>query len=236
MNKIIIDEDFWNIFPDAQINIMLLKDINNHPKENQTDFYDNMLEQAGDKAQKYLTNESFKDNLVVANWREAYQNFKKKKGARSSIEALLKRVDQGKGVGSINPLVDLYNSISLEYGVPVGGEDTDAIKGDLHLGVAKGGEAFYPLGDDKNEPALLGEVLYYDDDGAVCRCLNWRDGKRTMLTDDIKNAVMVMESVNKEQNEIIDEAMLQLQKSIKDNLNVEGKIFKLNKDNSVIGE
>ena len=42
-------------------------------------------------------------------WRQAFTKFKTKKGARSSIEALLKRVSQGRECNLINPLVDLYN-------------------------------------------------------------------------------------------------------------------------------
>ena len=56
-----------------------------------------------------------------------------KKGARASIEALLKRVSQGKTFDPINPLVDIYNSVSLEYAVPCGGEDLDQIAGQMHL-------------------------------------------------------------------------------------------------------
>jgi len=44
-----------------------------------------------------------------------------KKGARSSTEALLKRVSQGREFNPINPLVDVYNSVSLSYAVPCGG-------------------------------------------------------------------------------------------------------------------
>jgi DNA/RNA-binding domain of Phe-tRNA-synthetase-like protein len=38
-------------------------------------------------------------------------------------------------------LVDVYNSISLRYGVPVGIEDRDKIAGDMHLGKAKAAKA-----------------------------------------------------------------------------------------------
>ncbi len=62
-----------------------------------------------------------------------------------TIEALLKRC-QGRKFEPIEPLVDVYNSISLSYGVPVGIEDRNKIAGNLHLGVAKGGEAFRPVG------------------------------------------------------------------------------------------
>ena len=48
---------------------------------------------------------------------------------------------------------------------------------------------------------LWREVIYYDDEGAVCRCLNWREAQRTMLTEDSQNVVAVMEAINPEQIE-----------------------------------
>jgi DNA/RNA-binding domain of Phe-tRNA-synthetase-like protein len=82
---------------------------------------------------------------VIAVWREAFRKFKTRKGARASIEALLKRVQNGGRIGNINPLVDIYNSISLKYGLPCGGEDMDTFSGDLRLTTADGSEPFVPL-------------------------------------------------------------------------------------------
>ena len=129
-------------------------------------------------------------------WREAYQRFKTKKGARCSIENLLKRVLKGNPVGSITPSVDIYNAVSLKYALPVGGEDIDSFEGDLRLGITEGGDAFCALGEDENDPTLAGELCYRDDAGAVCRCWNWRDGRRTALSDDSKSAFLVIECVD----------------------------------------
>lgn len=90
----------------------------------------------------------------MTNGERLYQQFKKKKGARASVEALLKRADQGRTFEPINPLVDVYNSVSMTYGVPVGIEDRDKITGDMHLGIAKGGEAFDSVGDGKMSQPL----------------------------------------------------------------------------------
>ena len=129
-------------------------------------------------------------------WRDAYQKFKTKKGARCSVENLLKRVLKGNPVGSINPSVDIYNTISLKYALPVGGEDIDAMAGDIRLGITEGGDSFLALGDEEEAPTLEGELCYRDDAGAICRCWNWRDGVRTALTDDSQKAFLIIESVD----------------------------------------
>ena len=112
------------------------------------------------------------------------------------LEAMLKRVSRGDHIGNINPLVDIYNVISLKYGLPVGGEDMDKFDGDIRLTIADGSEDFVTLGSDRSEPPYPGEVIYKDSAGAICRCFNWRESVRTMLTDDTANAFMCIETVD----------------------------------------
>lgn len=142
--------------------------------------------------------DTISENAPVKAWREAYRLFKTKKGARCSIENLLKHVLKGKPVGHITPAVDIYNTVSLTYALPVGGEDLHAIEGDLRLKVTDGGDAFLPLGEEADDPTLPGELAYIDDAGAVCRCWNWRDGVRTALSDDSADAFLAIECVEPE--------------------------------------
>lgn len=209
MGKFVIDETFWEIFPDAEIGVVLAMGI-----DNTMDGRDDILseirvvcEQSQQHAQQYVIAAVWSENPVIRVWRDAYRQFKTKKGVRSSIEALLKRVATQKDIGSINPLVDIYNAISLGYGLPCGGEDLDAIQGNLGLTVTAGHDPFLALGDDEDDPTLPGEICYLDDRGAVCRCLNWRDGQRTMLTDKTTNAFLVMESLDPERSTHLRDAL-----------------------------
>lgn len=194
VQKMIIDQTLFDLFPDAQVYYFIVKNIDNKQNPQNLLLSEHLLKEAKEKAKKYINNENFSDSEVVAKWRGIYSKFKKKKGARSSIEAMLKRVKQEREFHPINPLVDIYNSVSLSYGVPCGSEDLDKIDGDMHLGVTRGNDDFWPLGSDKNEPTLEGEVCYYDQAGAICRCWNWREAQRTMLTEDTKNAIVIIES------------------------------------------
>lgn len=214
MKRVVVDESFWDVFPEAEIAIMYVDGIDNHDTDENKAERAELLKRATAESAKFTKEETFRDNPVVAQWREAYAKFPKRKGARASVEALLKRASQGHVFEPIEPLVDVYNSISLRYGVPVGIEDRDKIAGDMHLGKAKGGESFQPVGADKDDPGREGEILYYDDAGAVCRSLNWRDAQRTMLTSDSKNVVIVMEAINEEQIQRTHEAMDELKQLI----------------------
>lgn len=194
MKKFIIEEEFWSLFPKAKIGVIICEGIDNSVKNKL--IYEEMLSKAEIEAQKFFQSDEFSNNSVIAVWREAYQIFKTKKGARSSIEALLKRVKNGNHIGTINPLVDIYNSISLKYGLPCGGEDIDNFVGDLRLTKALGNEQFIILGTEENASPYEGEIIYKDDAGAICRCWNWREAKRTMLTENTKNAFLCIELVD----------------------------------------
>ena len=193
MKKLVAENSFWELFPDAAIGILAVRDM--RPAEDAAAVA-RLLRDANEQANRHLTSNTISENEAVRVWRETYRMFKTKKGARCSIENLLKRVLKGNPVGSITPSVDVYNAISLKYALPVGGEDLDSLAGDLRLGVTEGGDAFLPLGEDAEDPTLPGELCYRDDEGAVCRCWNWRDGQRTALTDDSANAILVVECVD----------------------------------------
>lgn len=216
MKKIIIENDFWDIFPEAKIGVVVCRGINNFIQDDKK--YENMILNAEKEAMNYLENVNFSDNEVIKVWRDAFKKFKTKKGARASIEALLKRIYNGNHLGTINPLVDIYNSISLSYALSCGGEDIDKFVGDIRLTKAVGNENFITLGSNESAQPYEGEIVYKDDKGAICRCLNWRESVRTMLTENTKNAILCMELVDNERIKDLKNALEELGGRIKDNL------------------
>ncbi|MEG0774069.1 B3/4 domain-containing protein [Clostridium sp.] len=214
MKKFVIKDEFWSLFPSARIGVVVCHDIDNTIKDEAA--YKEMLLSSEKEALKYLQNAEFSGNEVIKVWREAFQKFKTKKGARSSIEALLKRIHNGNHLGTINPLVDIYNSISLRYALPCGGEDMDKFSGDITLTKAVGNEEFVTLGTDKNEPPYEGEIIYKDNEGAICRCWNWRESVRTMLTENTKNAFLCIELVDEKRTEEFENALKDLEKIVQD--------------------
>ncbi|MBY0085734.1 B3/4 domain-containing protein [Brevibacillus sp. M2.1A] len=208
MSKFLIEDDFWSLFPHAKIGIVICQGIDNSRRD--VEKYEKLLQEAEKEAHKFFTLEEFSSNPVISVWREAFQKFKTKKGARCSIEALLKRVKNGNPIGTINPLVDIYNSISLRYGLPCGGEDIDTFVGDIRLTQANGNEPFIPLGQDENASPYEGEIVYKDDVGAICRCWNWREAQRTMLTEHTKNAFLCIELVDETRSDEFHMALKEL--------------------------
>lgn len=187
-----IDESFRSLFPEAYVGVIVGREIDNQRSQVEAA---RLLEAAVVEANDTLGDADLASHPAVAPWRDAYRRFGVKPTAhRSSIEGLLRSI-RSRGVSSINPLVDLYNAVSLRYLLPCGGEDLDAIRGDLRLTVATGGEMFVPLGGTEAMPPQPGEVVYADDVGIVCRAWNWREAERTKLTETTRRAVLVVEAL-----------------------------------------
>jgi DNA/RNA-binding domain of Phe-tRNA-synthetase-like protein len=232
MKKFVIEDEFWNLFPSAKIGVVICHGIDNSIKDKEK--YKEMVLKGEEEALKHLEDSEFSNNQVIKVWREAFKKFKTKKGARSSIEALLKRVHNGNHIGTINPLVDIYNSISLKYALPCGGEDIEKFIGDIRLTRAIGNEEFIPLGTDENSPPYEGEIVYKDNGGAICRCWNWREAVRTMLTENTKNTFLCIELVDESRFEEFENALNDLARTIQENLGGTCKISILDVNNKEI--
>ena len=154
----------------------------------------------------------------IAAWREAYRRFgAKPKDHPSSIENLARRVLKGWQVPHVNRLVDLYNAISLETLLPAGGEDMDAIEGDVELTLAGGNEPpVRLLGEAEARPPKPGEVIYRDRAGAICRRWNWKEADRTKLTETTRNAILVIEGLPPATREDVSAAVEELARRVRE--------------------
>ncbi|MFI6684866.1 B3/4 domain-containing protein [Streptomyces sp. NPDC050485] len=157
-----------------------------------------LLDDAASRLAERLGGRAPHEDPHIIAWREAYTAFGSKPNrTRNSAEALAKRALADGGLPRINRLVDVYNAISVAHLVPVGGEDTDHIKGAMRLVRATGQEPFHTVagGDPAVEHPDAGEVVWCDDEGVTCRRWNWRQGVRTRLTEESVNALFLLEGM-----------------------------------------
>ncbi|GAA1376533.1 B3/B4 domain-containing protein [Streptomyces beijiangensis] len=157
-----------------------------------------LLDEAARRLAERLDGRAPHEDAHIAAWRETYSAFGSKPNrTRNSAEALAKRALADGGLPRINLLVDAYNAISVAHLIPVGGEDTDHIKGGMRLIRATGEESFVTVagGERTVEHPDAGEVVWCDDEGVTCRRWNWRQGVRTRLTEESVNAVFLLESL-----------------------------------------
>lgn len=155
-----------------------------------------LLQAAEASAGLILADRSVTELPHVAAWREAYQAFGAKPNrTRNSLEALLRRVPSG--LPRVNRLTDIYNAISILHQVPLGGEDLTQYRGAPCLVRATGQEPFDTSsnGEAVTEYPEPGEVVWSDDAGVTCRRWNWRQGRRTQLTNDTTIALFILDAL-----------------------------------------
>ncbi len=110
-----------------------------------------------------------------------------------SVINLIKRTRGGTDLPFVNPLVAVFNCISLRCLAPCGGDDLAVVTGDLRLGFAAGTERYVPLGKpDALETPPAGEVIYMDTGNAdvFCRAWCWKNGDRSKLTPETNAAAI----------------------------------------------
>jgi DNA/RNA-binding domain of Phe-tRNA-synthetase-like protein len=184
LERVVVDEAVLELRPDFAVLVMTAEGLANGLSDRVSEEW---LAEAAGKADA--------GDPHVEAWREAYRAFgAKPQRTRPSVDALLRRAD---ALPSINRVVDAYNAVSVEYALPIGGEDLDAYQGPARLVRATGDEPFDVVagGEPAVEHPNAGEVVWRDDAGVTCRRWNWRQCVRTRLTEDTKNALFLLESL-----------------------------------------
>ena len=206
----IIDPKIWEMFPDFFISSVVIRGAMNSAAADM-DF--------SDKPEKALI------DAHLQSWAEAYRETgEKHKKTPSSAYALIKRYEKTGELPVINPIVDLYNRISIEYGIPAGGEDIDKYQGVPTLKVSDGTDPFETTksGEVITENPREGEIIWRDEIGVTCRRWNWRQGPRTRIDETTKNFWFVLEALPPFDETVVKAATMALVEGIrKDNPNAE---------------
>jgi DNA/RNA-binding domain of Phe-tRNA-synthetase-like protein len=136
----------------------------------------------------------------IASWHAAYRKFgTNPRRARPSVEALGRRVAKSGTMPRITPAVNAYNLVSLQYGVPAGAFDLDALGASVEIRPARENDVFTPLGEpgEREEPKV-GEIVYAQGTDVLTRHWNHRDSDLTKVTAESRNIVFMMERVSAE--------------------------------------
>jgi DNA/RNA-binding domain of Phe-tRNA-synthetase-like protein len=188
-----LDAGIGELRPDYRALIILADRLTAGPSDEASE---TVLAAAERRAVARLAQTPLAEDPHVADWRAAFKAFGvKPQRFRPGFESLLRRVEQG--LPRVDRLTDVYNAVSIDFAVPIGGEDLDRYQGPMRLVRATGDEDFDTV--DEGAPAvqhpLAGEVVWRDDAGVTCRCWNWRQCVRTRLTGDTRRAVFVLDAL-----------------------------------------
>lgn len=201
-NKLLIDylgkasvaPEVFELRPDYRCLLIAVEGIAPAPSDESSEA---LLVRAEQSATKALEGTPVEELPHIASWREAFGAFGAKPNrTRNSAEALIRRATSG--LPRINRLTDIYNALSVVHQVPFGGEDLSKYQGAPKLVRANGSENFDTTADGEliTENPDVGEVVWCDDAGVTCRRWNWRQGKRTQLTDDSTSALFILDALD----------------------------------------
>ena len=188
-----VEDEVFALRPDYRAALLAVDGLVPGPSDEAGDA---LLQQAEAAARRALGERPVEQLPHVAAWRDAYRAFgAKPQRTRNSLEALLRRASSG--LPRVNRLTDLYNAVSVLHQVPLGGEDLSRYRGAPRLARATGAEAFdtTAAGEPVIEHPEPGEVVWCDDAGVTCRRWNWRQGRRTGLTEDTTTALFVLDAL-----------------------------------------
>lgn len=188
-----IDQAIFEKYPGYAVLVIYASGVTNSESTGQSVA---MLREAETQARETFGGEKPTSHPHVVAWREAYRSFGSKPSKYlSSVEALLGRTLKGNDLPAINAIVDLYNAVSINHVLPVGGEDRDALTSDLVLKLADGSEPFDAMSTGEIEHPDPGEVVYADSTGVTCRRWNWRQCARTQITPETNNIYFILDSL-----------------------------------------
>jgi DNA/RNA-binding domain of Phe-tRNA-synthetase-like protein len=218
-----VTETIFRLFPDAILGVITAHGIDNTGGDGAIL---NALRHEEARVRERLAGIQVAEHPHIAPWREAYRKFgAKPKDHPSSIENLVRRALKGLPLQSINPLVDIYNTVSLRHLVPAGGEDLERTEGDVLLTFAADDEPpVLLLGEAEPRPPKPGEVIYRDGAGAICRRWNWKEADRTKLTAATKHAFLVIEGLPPVGRDLVERACEDLAALVRENCGGEAAV------------
>ncbi|MFM8772327.1 MAG: B3/4 domain-containing protein [Actinomycetota bacterium] len=193
MDAVSVDASVQELRPDYRALIVMARGLRGGPSDPASDAF---LRDAEQSAIARLGGAPPEELPEIAAWREAFLAFGvKPRVARSSVEALLRRV--AAGLPRIDRLTDIYNAISISHLLPLGGEDLDRYAGPPRLVRTSGHEPFDTVADGSpvTDHPEVGEVAWRDDLGITCRRWNWRQCVRTRLTPETVNALFILDAL-----------------------------------------
>jgi DNA/RNA-binding domain of Phe-tRNA-synthetase-like protein len=130
-------------------------------------------------------------------WRRAFTRMGLKPTQyRSASESLLRRFRKEGSLPQIHPLIDLCNSVSLAFAIPVAVFDVAKVAEHLEVRYADGSERYESFGGDLDSPEA-GEVIFADAAGrAHARRWTNRQSASSAVSAETNDVVIVAEALH----------------------------------------
>lgn len=200
--KFYVTDDVFEKMPNVFFGLVSVYGVDNHKDYSEIE---KELEKSIHSCEEHFEGKKVKEEIELKPYRDAFANLGMNPNKfMSSIEALLTRISKKKGFPSINPIVDLGNTISLKHYLPIGAHDLDSmIDYEFCVRVATDKDVFIPFGETEPENVDEGEVVYATKNQIRTRRWIWRQGEAGKITSDTKNLLFIIDGFMENKEEVL---------------------------------
>lgn len=215
-----VSKDIFDKLPDAVFGVVAVTGIDN---TREVPAIEKLLADNAEACHKYFeeAGTKAKEDPVVVPYREAFRELGINPSRYScSIEALMDRIAKGKGMPSINPIVDLGNAVSLKYKLPIGAHDIYSfVKEDgtgrgsedsgLEVRLATAEDTFVPFGAEEGEfdNPEVGEAVYVSGHEVRTRRWTWRQSEKGKISEKTTGVLFPIDGFNSINRDAVEKAM-----------------------------
>lgn len=156
--KFVIEDRIFDAIDNLYIGVVVAKGFDNSKEYPEVE---EKLNEALKVAEERFRDVKVKEDEAVVPYREAFRKLGINPNKfQCSVEAMFGRISKGKGIPSINPLVNINNSISLFNTLPMGTHDLSEVDDSIEMRLSREGDTFIPMGSDVVESPDADEVVY----------------------------------------------------------------------------
>ena len=175
----IIDENVRSRFPDLSV---LLVEIDGVEVKEKRDDLEEFKKEVYERIRSRFDLETLKDEPMMRKYRDFFWKIGiDPTKIRPAAEALIRRILSGKGLPTINTLVDAYNLASAESCIALAAFDAEKIEGNLVMRFAEEGEKFLGIGM-KSPKTLNGGEIVIADSRSLIAIYPYRDADHSKVT------------------------------------------------------
>ena len=175
--------------PGLSVAMVILDELKVGPSTSSFEVYE---QETFSEIRSQMTLEDAKDDPILRSYRDLYWTFgMDPTKLRVSSEAVLRRILKGLNLWRISDIVDIVNLASAYHKIPIGLIDASKLKGDLVIRTAFNGELFQRIGN-KIIMCRGREIVVADEEKIVCFGYATHESKRTMITPDSSNVLVLL--------------------------------------------
>ena len=228
-----VEPKIFEMFPGLRLAVAVALDLNPDAVPHAlTDHWHRAWADAPDVLADYPDRQS---HPRIKAWRDAWKQIGvSSKKFPCSVESLLKRALKGGEPFSIHPIVDFYNTISLEYLVPAGAFDLAGTSEGIALRLTRSGDTFQAL--DEAAPASVpeGETAYATGSTVLTRHFVWKQSQEALVAPTTRNVFLVSEVLGDLPNDVALAVVRNFEEGLRVYFGVEGRSFIVDAKNNAV--